>query len=292
MLAVLLSIILGCSSQRNSIISLSPKDFKVQVPLMINARGIIIKTYWGSENKYHVLCLDNFSPSWIKSSVIKYNKSFTQSNLRFKTSTADGTSIKGEVGICDNLAFENITFRKPPFYVMPDDFNDIRNDDGVFGGDLMSTGVWKIDFKNNELTFASNIDSLKELNQTEVFNSTFAPKYINIDVIFGSNIAKTMSIDLGYNGDLLLPLNEFNKISTSNKIFLASSMFKTPASENIVKSLSFIDTVKINHNRFITIISSNEKVKERLIGLQFFKRFDFVIFDFINKKIYLPKKVW
>ncbi len=293
-IAVLLFIVFGCGSQRNSTISLSPKNFKIQVPFMLDKRGIIINTYWGSEKKHYVLCLDNFSPSWIKNSVIKYDKSFTQSNQRFKTSTADGTSIKGDVGICDSLTFENITFRKIPFYLMADDSKEDTNleDDGVFGGDLMSTGVWKIDFKKSELTFASSIDSLKETNQAEIFTSNFDQENINVDVLFESNIAKKMAVDLGYNGDLLLPPTEFNKISTSHKTYLTSSKFKTPAGENIVNCVSFIDTVKMNHNWFFVIVSSNEKVKERLLGLQFFRRFDFVIFDFINKKIYLPKKVW
>ncbi len=290
--AILISMIFGCGRQTNSNINISPQNFKVQVPFMLDDRGIIINTYWGSEKRHYVLCLDNYSPSWIKSSVIKYDKSFIQSDLRFKTSTADGTPIKGDVGICDSLTFENITFIKAPFYVMPDDSKGNRNDDGVFVGDLMSTGVWKIDFKKNELTFASTIDSLRGINKAEVFPVIFDQKYIKIEVAFGSNIAKTMAIDLGYNGDLLLPLNEFNKIGLSKKTFPTSSIFKTPASENLVSSLSFLDTVKINHNWYFAIVSSNEKVKERLVGLQFFKRFDFVIFDFINKQIYLPKKVW
>lgn len=287
-----LLIILGCNRQTNSPISITPKHFKIQVPFMLDARGIIINTYWGDDKRHHVLCLDNYSPSWIKNSVVKYDKSFVQSGQRFKTSTADGTPIKGEVGICDRLTFENITFKEAPFYVISDDFKGNRSSDGVFGSDLMSTGVWKIDFKRDELTFASTIDSLKEINQAEVFSTIFVQQYIKMEVTFGSHITKQIAVDLGYNGDLLLPMTEFNKVNLSKKTIPTSTMFTTPASENNITSLSFIDTVKIDHNWYRAIVSSNEKVKERLIGLQFFQRFDFVIFDFINKRIYLPKKVW
>jgi hypothetical protein len=127
---------------------MSPQNFKVQTPFMLSGRGIIINTYWGNEKRHHVLCLDNHSPSWIKSSQIVYDKSFLKSrDLSFKTSTADGTPIRGDVGICDSLTFENIIFRKIPFYIMPNNPEDNKNDDGVFGGDLMSKGIWKIDFK-------------------------------------------------------------------------------------------------------------------------------------------------
>jgi hypothetical protein len=115
---------------------------------------------------------------------------------------------------------------------------------------------------------------------------------MTIDVTFEKNIIKTMAVDLGYNGDLLMPLKEFNKISSQNKIFTTPAKFNTPASNNLINSLSIFDTININHNWFFTIVSSNEKVKEQLIGLQFFRKFDFVIFDFINKQIYIPKKVW
>lgn len=274
-------------------VSVSRKNFKVQVPFILDARGIIINTYWGSGKTHYVLCLDNYSPSWIKSSVIKYNKSFSKSpGIGFKTFAADGSPIKGDIGICDSLSFENITFKKVPFYVMPNNYKDIKNDDGVFGGDLMSTGVWKIDFRKEELTFASTIDSLKGINQSEVFPATFDQGSIKIDVRFGGNAVKTMAVDLGYNGDLLVPLSEFNRVSVQNKTFLSPAMFNTPASGNFVNSLSFIDTVNINHIWLSAIVSSNEKVQERLIGLNFFRKFDFVIFDFKNKQLYLPKKIW
>jgi hypothetical protein len=58
--AILLSMILGCSRQTNSNINISPQNFKVQVPFMLD-HGIIINTYWGSEKGIYVLCLDNYS---------------------------------------------------------------------------------------------------------------------------------------------------------------------------------------------------------------------------------------
>ncbi len=292
-LAILTSFAFGCNNQTASITDVSPKHFKVEMPFMLDGRGIIINTYWGSKKKHYVLCLDNYSPSWIKSSVIEYDKSFTKSkDFSFKTFTADGSRIRGDVGICDSLSFENIVFKKIPFYVMPYNPKDDSKDDGIFGVDVMSKGIWKIDFKNNKLTFTSDIDSLQGMSETEIFPSIFNEESVKVDVRFGNNVVKAMAIDLGFNGDFIMPREEFDKLGNRSKAVADSARFSTPGSEKIVNNLMIFDTVNINRNWFYAFVSSNETVRERLIGLQFFRRFDFVIFDFVNKQIYLPKKVW
>lgn len=101
-----------------------------------------------------------------------------------------------------------------------------------------------------------------------------------------------MAVDLGYNGNMLLPASDFDDISSSKKIYKNISKFNTPVSENIVNNLSVFDTIKIHHNWFLTMVSTNDKVTERLIGLDFFKKFNYVIFDFINQQIFIPKKIW
>lgn len=290
-----LVIITGCNSKssRTPGIYVYPKHFKVITPFILNGRGIIINTYWGNEKKHHVLCLDNHSPSWIKSSHIEYNSSFVKSKkLSFKTSVADGAAIKGDVGICDSISFEGVIFRNIPFYVMPENSKDNKMDDGVFGIDAMSKGIWKFDFRKDELTFTSDIDSLDEIKQSEIFPATFDQQSIKVSIDFGNNIVRSMAIDLGYNGDMLLPLRDFESINPSKESAVNIEKFSTPASENTVNIVSIFDTVSINHNWFFTIISSNKLVSERVIGLTFFKRFDYVIFDFIHERIYIPKKVW
>lgn len=283
----------SCGHKLTPVVSVYPKHFKVQTPFILDSRGIIINTYWGSDRQHHVLCIDNHSPSWIKSSVIQFNKSFVKSKrINFKTSTADGTTINGDVGICDSIYFTDIVFSNIPFYVMPENSKDTKNDDGVFGIDALEKGIWKIDFRKDELTFASDADSMSEIKQSEIFPATFSTQSIKVKVRFGNNNLKTLAVDLGYNGDILIPYNEFKNISTHKKIFTEKGKFSTPASENIINNASVLDTISINHNYFFSIVSSNKKVTEHIIGLSFFRRFDYVIFDFINKRIYIPKKVW
>src|SRR3954447_13427242 len=115
------------------------------------------------------------------------------------------------------------------------------------------------------------------MRQTEIFPATFNRNSITVDVDFGDNNIKGMAIDLGYNDYMLLTLSEFKAINEPNKIFIDSGRFSTPASANIINNLWAIDTVKINENWFVTMASSNEMVKERVIGLKFFRKFDYVI---------------
>lgn len=104
LVAVVLSLALGCNHRLVSTVHVSPTHFKVQIPFILNERGIIVNTYWGSSRVHHVLCLDNYSPSWIHASAIQPTLSFKQSNdLKFKTSTADGSPVQGAVGVCDSL---------------------------------------------------------------------------------------------------------------------------------------------------------------------------------------------
>ena len=289
----LTSFLPGCASQQKQQPAVFPKNFKVRVPFIVNGRGIIVNTYWGTKRKHHVLCIDNHSPSWIKRPLVQYDQSFIRSeDQTFKTASADGTAIKGEIGICDTLRFEGVTFTDVPFYVIPENAKENTSDDGVFGIELLKKGILKIDFGKSELTFASAPDSIENIYDAEIFPATFTNEKIAVDVSFGNKVLKKMAVDLGFNGDFLLPAGEFKDISEHKKTFIQTKQFTTPASFNIVNSTSVFDTVKIDHSWFIALISSSHTVTERLIGLQFFKRFDYVIFDFINRRIYLPKKIW
>ena len=260
---------------------------------MLDKRGIIINTYWGEQKTHHVLFLDNLSPSWIDTSVSNHENSLVKSSiLKFKTLTADGTRVRGDVAYCDSLLFEGVQFKSVPFYVMPNNFGHLNTDDGVFGGDLMSTGIWEIDFRRRILIFTSELDSLQDMANSEILPTVFNKDYIKIEVELGKGVVKTAAVDLGYHGDIILPMEDYLAIRTSNKKFSRPSKFTTPASESVVNDLFFFDTVKLNNNWFHVMISSNEKVKERLIGVEFFDRFDFVVIDFKHRKIHISKKVW
>jgi len=50
------------------------------------------------------------------------------------------------------------------------------------------------------------------------------------------------------------------------------------------------DSIQIGRLYFNTPVTTNEKVREKLIGLRFFGDFNFIIIDYLNKAVYLSKK--
>ena len=293
LVVVLLSAVAAFACRRNSTVKVSPAHFKVQTPFMFDRRGIIVNTYWGAEHSHHVLCLDNLSPTWIDSTVFSQDKKMVKSSeFNFRTYAADGTKILGSVGISDSVFFEGVKFEGLMYYVMPEKASGRRNDDGVFGGDLMAKGIWQINFKTKELIFTSDLDSLNLGRGFEILPAVFGDGSITVEITLQNGASKRLQVDLGYNGDVILPLDEFKAISTGSNVFSRSDRFMTPASGNQVKDLFLLDTVKINRNWFTELISSNELIKEHLAGIQFFQRFDVVVFDFLHRRIYVPRKVW
>ena len=65
---------------------------------------------------------------------------------------------------------------------------------GVFGDNLISKGIWKIDFEKNILTFASNIDSMEGLQEAIRIPSRFVDNIISLDVVFSNNIPHSASV--------------------------------------------------------------------------------------------------
>jgi hypothetical protein len=284
----------GCSRNLSPNVIVRPNDFKIQIPIRLNEKGIIIPTYWGNDSVEHLLYWDNHSPSWADFNIIKGNSSIKKSKeYVYRTTTADGTPIKGEVYLCDKISLGNVSFFDSPFYNIVHQV-DARRDDkiyGVFGEELIDKGIWKIDFKNEIITLTSNIDSLKEISETYILPSRFKDDLIELKVSFRNNIKETVEVDLGYNRDIFIPMKLFNIVSAGNKRTLTDSLlFSTPSSSTNVLNHSAFDSVKINKTSFPVFIESNQSNKEILIGAGFFKQFEFVIFDYINKAVYVSKK--
>jgi hypothetical protein len=68
-----------------------------------------------------------------------------------------------------------------------------------------------------------------------------------------------------------------------------SFRFSTPSGFELVENRNVLDTVKIGQKYCWTILNANNSVKEKLMGFCFFERFDFLILDYLNKKVYISK---
>jgi hypothetical protein len=281
----------GCRQPVINNVTAFPGNFKVQLPFHNDSKGIIIATYWGSAKKGYNLYLDNHSPTWTNDNVIRNNVSISKSkDFLYRTTTADGTVIEGDVYICDSINLGSVRFANVPFYNISNKTNEGKTD-GAIGENIMSRGIWKIDFKNNLLTIASSIDSIEELQKARLLPAVFTTKAIEIEVSFSNATRKKIELDLGYNGCIIMPSQEFTSVIGHNKKrSTASRQFSTPAGSTTIEDVAAIDSIKVGNQSFRTFISTNRLIKEKLIGRNFFYQFDFIIIDYVNKAVYVSKK--
>lgn len=282
----------GCAQNVGSDIDIFPKHFKIQIPFEVKGGGINITTYWGKDKIKHTLLLDNHSPTWANDKVLKNNASISKSNdFLYRTTTADGTSIQGRVYISDSVLLGDVTFKNVPFYIISNKGTNRNNFiDGVFGENMMSKGIWKIDFKNRILIFASSIDSLTGIDSAKILPANFSDKGIEIKATFSNQDLKVIQLDLGYNLSILIPPKEFAQIVKGNKkIYSATHQFTTPGNSQSTKTTHAIDSIRIAEDYYKATISSNDLARESLLGYAFLLQFEFIIIDYINKSLYVSK---
>jgi hypothetical protein len=278
--------VFGCALPAETNVSVQPNNFKIEVPYQSNLQGMFIDTYWGHQTIKYTLLWDNHSPTWANDSVINNNTSITKlDGCSYNTTTAEGTPIKGDVYVCDRIFLGGVEFKEVPFYNISDKI------DGVLGANIISNGVWKIDFSKQMLTFASSSDSIGGLQLMERLPAKFTSNGILVEVSFRNHIVKDIQLDLGFNGGILLPPKTFRQVAKGNSMFYKDSLrFSTPSHATITETTHALDTFEINRNRLSTFISSNEQVRESLIGLGFFSQFKYVVIDYINKTVYIQRR--
>jgi hypothetical protein len=286
-LGMMLQIMCGSCQNTGSDINVKPSNFKLIIPFQLHNQSIIIDTYWGADKIKNELLWDNNSPTWVNEKVIRNNKSISKSkNFFYSTTTADGTSIRGRVYSCDSISLGQVTFVNVPFYKISDQLT------GVFGDNLISKGVWEINFRESKMIFASSPDSLEDfIKQAQLFPSNFTEDGIKILISFRNNTTEDVDLDFGFNGEILLPMPDFLQIAKGNdNITKRTLQLSTPGNKNSLESTLALDTIQIQKDTFIAIISTNKLATEKLIGCGFFEQFEFVILDYKNKLFYVSKE--
>jgi len=282
---LLLSGLSGCAQHPGAATTALPIRFKLTMPLHITPQGIIVTTYWGRSGLHRELLWDNDSPTWIND-IALLDAGSVMKNLPafYSTTTADGTRIKGEVYTCDTVGLGRVIFANVPFYKISGSMQ------GAFGENLISKGVWEINFNKNILTFASSIDSIGDIEGASLLPSNFSDNTIWISFGFKGGRTKPLQLDLGFNGGMLLPSKDFKQL-TRGQAHTNKQMqsFSTPGSTNELETTSFLDTVFIQKVPYTAVISTNKRAAERLIGLEFFQQFAYVILDYKSRRVYVSK---
>ena len=288
---LLFALFVGHCTPRST--TVMPAHFKVRMPFLIDREGIALTTYWGDNNNPVSIHWDNHSPTWANNALLMNNKAIRlSSDFLFRTTTADGKRVQGEVFDCDSLLFGDVRFHNVQVYHLE---KKARSDsrqrfNGVMGSNLIEKGVWKIDFLHKQITFSSSVDSLSNLWMTQEIPAIFTSQGIQLTVVFPNGLAHKVEIDLGFNGGILVPSAAYQSITKSvargfsdrRKLFLPSG--------NPLQVLSHrMEKVIIGNEQKNIILTSTEQIQEWLLGLEYFTQYDYIVMDFLNKKLYLPQ---
>jgi predicted aspartyl protease len=301
-LVIMLIILSSCTlSKIATIVSkekVDPISFKTSIPIQIG-KQIYITTYWGKNRKKKILILDTGTSFTTADSSTTSDKELSKliGKAPFGAKTPEGKKIDKVFYSTEILSFGDVSFKQVAFMETSlSNFSDAFYDNiekpvGLFGGDLLSKGVWKINFKDSILTFASSADSIENLNETTeipIYSSLNGLIYIN--AIVKNSITQKLTIDFGFGGMILLPKDIFDNIDNRNEAVLKDTLIATLASKSkITKRTLQRENVMINNKNYSTQIITFDNSKMSLIGLNFFKQFDFVVIDYSKKKLYLSK---
>jgi predicted aspartyl protease len=273
----------------------SPAAFKVTVPFIHPKNDrLFIPVFFEKENTTRTLLFDSHAPFCIFNSIIATSKAFrfvAKSNI--DKGTPDGKKIDNVFYLTDSVKLGNISFNHVLVNGLPD-YKDTAhyNYDGIFGDNLIIKGIWKIDFEHQILTMASSIDSISGLNEAKKIPARLNYGYnFNIDVAFDNNITERMEVDLGYNGFITMPKTQFFKIDSSRKAIIKEGQVTSASGTQATKQyvLENVD-IKIGSLSTHTKIISSDVMRKKYLGLGFFAKYKFVIFDYLNKSIYLSNE--
>jgi hypothetical protein len=168
------------------------------------------------------------------------------------------------------------------------------NLDGIIGGDIIKDFVWKIDFYNQKMLVTKDVSNFNPKND----GIPFIKKGTNIYLLCKINgLSIPLLLDTGHDG--FISINQ-KKMAAHPKVYTDPVFWEDNSalhSGNPFASKSyhpFMDTtyyLKGNiqvGDRFLPheIIKIHKK-SNNYIGMDFLKRFDHVIIDYPNQKIYL-----
>jgi hypothetical protein len=278
-----------CDKEKSE--SIKSAEFKTEILFEIQDGKILIPTYWGKDKMRKLLVFDTHAPTWADSSVLNNNFSVSRiKNLFYKTTTIDGVKLTGDVYRCDSIRLGSISFDNVIIYNISSANHDVNRTriNSAFGDNLISLGIWKIDFENNLITFASSLDSITGLQNTTRLPSEFNDNIISIDASFSKHIHRKLAVDLGYNGSVVIPKQQPGEIDTSfDTAQTTKTVLKTLSGNHYANDIVSVGRINIGSRSYPAILHSSGVIKEGLLGLEFFRQFKFVVLDYRNKSIYV-----
>lgn len=285
-LGTFLSLSVSCQNVDNSM-QVMPKHFYQKVPFTLTKHGMRLRINTGKHSSNLNAYFDNLSPSF-------FNQWFDKKGLQkakgyqYKTKTFDGTPIGGDIYIIDTLGIDRVTFvRIPAYEIKSDPTSDPTN--VVIGENIISKAIWKIDFKNKQMSLSSNFDSLGAKDAL-LMPSQFKDYEINLRLKFQNKIIRSVKIDMGFNGGICVPLTDFEEIVQGNPKKLSKSLeLSTPTGSQMISSFEAFDSVQLGKSKYPAILQANARSNEYLIGRHFFMQFEYYFGFYQSGSLLFPK---
>ena len=280
--------------------TVSTTTFKVEIPFVHPKNDrLFIPVFFDKENVQRTLLFDSHASTCINSSIIKNNQAFAKiGKFILPKPTPDGKTIPNIVYKTDGIRLGNVQFNRVVINEITAKTDTVSYKyDGIFGTNLMVKGIWKIDFERNILTMNSSIDSIDGVKDAQKLPVIFSgTSKIKMEVAFKNNVRSTLDLDLGYGGSVIIKKKTFDKIDLDHQAKVKEGTIISAA--GVQKTLKYSldnEQVKVGDKDFTTYIRTNDVINMNLLGIGFFDQFKFVIFDYVNKAIYvsnekMPKK--
>ena len=269
------------------------ENFKITFPFEIKKGWIIVPVE--IKNKNYNFILDTGTPTLVSKELAE--------SLKMKViDSVNAADVYNKSQINKYTRVENIGIGKVDFIgtvALINDFNatpiwSSLNVDGFIGSNVMQHAIWDIDFIQKQITITDNESKLNLPNEI-IENKLF------IGVAGIPSIACKMNgekiwnfpVDLGYNGDIVIPFSEFEKQTENGKI----SNFKKSDTQGVIGVYGKQNTTResytgiINEIEFGNSTLKNKKVYSeeylgKRFGLDFFRNYR-VILNWNSKKIKL-----
>ena len=269
------------------------ENYKVTFPFELQNGWIIAPLE--IKNKNYKFILDTGTPSLISKELAK--------SLNMKViDSVDASDVYNKAQKNKYTRIENIKIGTIDFVgtsALINDFNATPiwaslNVDGFIGSNLMQHAIWDIDFNQKQITITDNESNLN-LPEDVIENKMFIGVAGLPSIACRVNGEKiwNFSVDLGYNGQIVIPFSEFEKQIENGRI----PDFKKSNTHGVIGVYGKQNTSResytgvINEIEFGNSTLKNEKVYseqylEKRFGLDFFRNYR-VILNWNTKKIKL-----
>lgn len=214
---------------------------------------------------------------------VEYDK--VLGKMRFKDSR--GIIRSGKRVMLERFMLNNTLFYQFHTY----NYSSALVKDGIIGGDILKKMAWKLNFLNNTITFSSEVQNLKPVGKGIMLSLKKNLPYVKLTV---NKDTIEFLVDTGFTG--------FIKANIKEEMIYGPSMKGTikwielsPYSNPFSGSKKYVDTCYYSIENISIgskdlkneIIRYSNSSKSNLLGMDFFRRFEYVIFDYPNKKLYL-----